>query len=137
MKLSPYLSFDGQCETAFKFYEQCLGGKIAALMPYEGSPMADDVPADWANKVMHGELKLGDYVVMGSDCMPGKYEPAKGTYLMVAIDSPDKAEKAFNALAENGTVTMPIAETFWAARFGSLIDQFGIPWMINCDQPAE
>ena len=136
MKLSPYLSFNGCCATAFKFYEQCLGGKIEAMMPYKGSPMEAEVPAEWGDKVMHGEFRLGDFVVMGSDCMSDKYEEAKGTSLMVAIDDPAEAEKAFNALAKNGSVTMPIQETFWAAKFGMLVDQFGIPWMINCDQTA-
>ncbi|ESA32060.1 glyoxalase bleomycin resistance protein dioxygenase [Leptolyngbya sp. Heron Island J] len=135
MQLSPYLSFDGCCEAAFKFYEQCLGGKIEAIMPYQGSPMEAEVPAAWASKVMHGEFRLGEFVVMGSDCMPDKYEAAKGTSLMVGIKDPVEAERAFKALAENGTVTMPIQETFWAAKFGMLVDQFGIPWMINCDQP--
>ncbi len=134
MLLSPYLSFDGRCEAAFKFYEQCLGGKIAVMMPYKGSPMEAEVSPEWANKVMHGEFKMGEFVLMGSDCMPGKYEAAKGTSLMLAIDEPAEAERAFKALAENGTVTMPIQETFWAAKFGMLVDQFGIPWLINCDK---
>lgn len=136
MKMSPYLSFDGQCEAAFKFYEQSLGGKIESLIPYEGSPMASEVPSDWGKKVMHGEFKLGDLVLMASDCAPGQYEAAKGTSLMIGIADPAEAERTFNALAENGTVTMPIQETFWAAKFGTLVDQFGIPWMINCEQPA-
>ncbi|MBT9317171.1 VOC family protein [Leptothoe spongobia] len=135
MKLSPYLSFNGCCETAFKFYEQCLGGKIESMMPYKGSPMEAEVSAEWGNKVMHGEFKLGEFVLMGSDCMPGKYEAAKGTSLMIGIEDPVEAERAFNALAENGKVVMPIQETFWAEKFGVLEDQFGIPWMINCDKP--
>ena len=135
MQLSPSLSFDGQCETAFKFYEQCLGGKVSAMMRYKGSPMEDDVPDDWGNKVMHAELRLDDYSLMGGDCMPGQYEPAKGTALVVSIDDPVEAERAFEALAENGTIEMPIEETFWAKKFGKLVDQFGIPWMINCDKP--
>ena len=73
MQVSPYLSFDGQCEAAFKFYEKCLQGKIESMMPYEGSPMAGEVPAEWGNKVMHGEFRLGDLVLMGSDCMPSQY----------------------------------------------------------------
>ncbi|MEL6228818.1 MAG: VOC family protein [Cyanobacteria bacterium J06627_3] len=136
MQLSPYLSFDGCCETAFKFYEQCLGGKIEAMMPYKGSPMETEVSMEWANKVMHGEFKVGEFVVMGSDCMPGKHEKAKGTALMIGIEDPAEAERVFNALAENGVVTMPIQETFWAEKFGMLEDQFGIPWMINCDRAA-
>ncbi len=133
MQLSPYLSFDGRCETAFKFYEQCLGGKIESMIPYKGSPMEAEVSPEWGKKVMHGEFRLGDFILMGSDCMPDQYKAIQGTSLMVAIDDPAEAELAFNALAENGTVTMPIQETFWAVKFGMLVDQFGIPWMINCD----
>ena len=134
MKLCPYLSFDGQCETAFKFYEECLGAKVQVLMPFAGSPMADECPEEWGPKIMHGELLLGDRVLMGSDAMPGQYEATQGTSLMIGIDDPDEAEKTFKALAEGGKVTMPIEETFWAAKFGALIDRFGIPWMINCDK---
>ena len=133
MKLSPYLSFDGHCEAAFKFYEQCLGGKIEALMPYQGSPMESEVPAEWGTKVMHGEFRLGDWVVMGSDCLPGQYEAAKGTTLMITVDNPAEAEKTFKALSDQGSVTMPLEKTFWAQKFGMFTDKFGIPWMINCE----
>lgn len=133
--LSPYLSFNGCCEAAFKFYEQCLGGHIASIFRYKDSPMAADVPPEWGDRVMHGELKLGDRLLMGSDCMPDYYEVAKGTSLMLSIADPAEAERVFEALAEAGEITMPMAETFWALRFGTLTDQFGIPWMINCDKP--
>ena len=134
MQLNPYLSFNGQCEAAFKFYEQCLGGKVEAMMPYQGSPMAAEVPSDWHNKVMHAEFRLGDRVLMGSDCLPGYFEEPKGTSVLLAIEDPEKAESVFAALSENGTIKMPIQETFWAARFGIVTDQFGTPWMINCDK---
>ncbi|MEO0533888.1 MAG: VOC family protein [Cyanobacteria bacterium P01_A01_bin.123] len=136
MKFNPYLSFNGQCEAAFKFYEQCLGGKVEVTMPYEGSPMADQVSPEWGNKVMHSEFRLGEQVFMGSDCMPEQYEKPQGNAIMLQIDDPSKAEHIFQVLSENGTVNMPIQETFWAARFGALVDQFGIPWMINCDKTA-
>ncbi len=133
MKITPYLAFNGQCEIAFKFYEQCLGGKIEALLPFKGSPMEEQTPTDWLDKIMHAEIKVGDRVLMGSDGMPGEYAEPKGISVMLGIDDPAEADRVFNALAENGTVQMPIQKTFWAARFGMLIDQFGIPWMINCD----
>ena len=136
MQLNPYLSFNGQCEAAFKFYEQCLGGKIEVMMAYKGSPMEEEVPPEWRSKVMHGEFKLGDRVLMGSDCMPEQYEKPQGISVMLGIDNSAKAERTFHALAENGTVKMPIQETFWAARFGMLVDQFGISWMINCDKAS-
>ena len=66
MKMNPYLSFDGQCEAAFKFYEKVLGGKILMTMTYGESPMADQTPADWRQKVMHTTLALGDENLNGS-----------------------------------------------------------------------
>ena len=136
MQLNPYLSFNGQCEAAFKFYEQSLGGKIVAMMTYAGSPMEQHTPAEWRNKVMHARLTVGDDVLMGSDAPPGRYEGAKGFSVTLNIDNPADAERIFNALAQDGTVQMPIQETFWARRFGMLVDQFGTPWMINCEKPA-
>lgn len=134
MQLSPYLGFNGQCETAFKFYEQCLGGKIEAMMTYGDSPMAEQTPSEWHNKIMHAQLTIGNTHLMGSDSPPGMFEEPKGFSVSIQLDDPTEAERIFHTLAENGTVQMPIQETFWASRFGMLIDQFGTPWMVNCDQ---
>ena len=135
MQLNPYLTFNGKCEAAFKFYERVLGGKIEAMMTYGSSPMADQTPADWRNKIMHTRLTIGGELLMGSDAPPDRYEPMKGISVTLGIEKPADAERVFHALAENGTVQMPIQETFWAARVGMLVDQFGTPWMINCEQP--
>ena len=70
---------------------------------------------------------------MGSDAPPDRYEPMKGFSVTLGIDDPNDGERIFNALSENGTMQMPIQKTFWAARFGMLVDQFGTPWMINCE----
>ena len=136
MQLNPYLSFNGQCEAAFKFYERCLDGKIVAMMTYAGSPMADQTPPEWRNKIMHARLTVGDEVLMGSDAPPERYEGAKGFSVTISIENPADAERIFHALAQNGTVQMPIQETFWARRFGMLVDQFGTPWMVNCEKAA-
>ncbi len=135
MQVNPYLTFNGQCETAFKFYERVLGGKIEAMMTYGSSPMADQTPPEWRNKIMHTRLTIGGELLMGSDAPPDRYEPMKGISVTLGIEKPADAERIFHALAENGTVQMPIQETFWAARFGMLVDQFGTPWMINCELP--
>jgi PhnB protein len=135
MQVNPYLSFSGQCEKAFKFYEKALGGKIEAMMTYGSSPMADQTSPDWRNKIMHARLTIGGELLMGSDAPPDRYEPMKGISVTLGIEKPADAERIFHALAENGTVQMPIQETFWAARFGMLVDQFGTPWMINCEKP--
>ena len=137
MQLSTYLNFNGQCEAAFKFYEQCLGGKIQLMMTYGESPMAEQVTPESRNKIMHVTLAVGDGVLMGCDAPPQHYEKPQGFFVSIAIDSPVEAERLFQALSENGTVRMPLQQTFWAARFGMLVDRFGTPWMINCGQPKE
>lgn len=133
MQLNPYLSFNGQCEIAFKFYEQCLGGKIGVMLNYGSSPMAEQTPLEWHDKIMHVRLTVGDQVLMGSDSMPEYYEETKGMSVSLNTNDPAEAERIFQAMAENGTVRMALQETFWAARFGMLVDQFGIPWMVNCE----
>ena len=140
MQMSPYLSFKGECEAAFKFYEQCLGGQPGAIFRYAGTPLADHVPADWSDRVMHGSLTIGGQVLMGGDVAPDKYEAPKGFSLSLQIKNTADAERLFNELAQGGRVVMPLERTFWAERFGMLVDRFGIPWLINCegsDQPPE
>jgi len=134
VQLSPHLHFNSECEAAFKFYEQCLGGQITFMMAYEGSPMADQVPAAWRNKILHATLKMGDEVLTGADARPEHYQKPQGFSVTLGLKDPAEAERIFHALAENGTVHMPIQKTFWAVRFGMLVDQFGTPWMINCEQ---
>ena len=139
MEMTPYLSFNGQCEAAFKFYERCLGGQLGAIFHYAGSPMADQVPSDWQDKVMHGSLTVGGQVLMGGDVVPERYEEPKGFSLSLQIKSTADAERIFQELARDGRVMMPLEKTFWAERFGMVVDRFGIPWLINCetaDRPA-
>ena len=134
MQMNPYLSFNGQCEAAFTFYGQCLGGQLGAIFRYGGTPLAGQVPADWQDKVMHGSFTLGNQVLMGGDVAPDRYEEPKGFSLSLHIKSTADAERIFHELANNGRVVMPLERTFWAARFGVLVDRFGIPWLINCEE---
>ena len=136
MRLNPYLVFNGQCESAFKFYEKCLGGKIEAMFTHGETPAAEHVPSGWQSKIMHARLAFGDNVLMGSDALPDRYQAPKGFSVSLQIKEPADAERVFHSLAENGTVQMAIQKTFWSVRFGMLVDQFGIPWMINCEQIA-
>jgi PhnB protein len=133
MQLQPYLHFNGDCETAFKYYEQCLGGKIEAMMTHAGTPAEQSVPAEWRNKILHARLVVGDAVLMASDAPPGHYHKPQGFSVSIQINEPARAEDIFRALADGGTVIMPFQQTFWAARFGMLVDKFGTPWMVNCD----
>src|SRR5262245_60530454 len=133
MQIQPYLSFKGDCEDAFRFYEQHLGGELGPLFRYAGSPMADQAPPEWGDKIMHGSVKAGGLELMGGDVAPERFEEPKGFSLSIQIGTTAEAERVFRALAEGGRVVMPLEKTFWAAGFGMLVDRFGISWMINCD----
>ena len=137
MHLNPYLSFNGQCEAAFKLYERCLGGKIEFIMPYESRPAGEyAVPAGWGKKILHATLRVGDQVLQGADTPPDRYQKPQGFSLTLCLQDPAEAERIFKALAEGGTVEMPLQETFWAVRFGVLVDRFNVPWTVNCERPA-
>lgn len=133
MQLSTYLSFQGQCEEAFKFYELSLGGQLGHLFRYAGTSLEGQVPAAWQDKVMHGSVTVGGHELMGADVAPDGYEEPKSISLSLQIKGVAEAERVFQALAEGGRVTMPLEKTFWAERFGMVVDRFGIPWLINCE----
>jgi PhnB protein len=136
MQLNPHLTFNGDCEAAFKFYQQCLGGNLQAMMTWGDSPMADQVPAELRDKIIHATLIVGESALMGGDSPSDRYEKPVGISITIQINDPSDAERIFSQLSEGGTVTMPIQQTFWTVRFGMLVDRFGIPWMVNCQQAA-
>lgn len=134
--MNPYLLFNGDCEAAITFYEKSLGGKVEAMFRHEGTPMEKMVPPEWRKKIIHARLALGDQVLMASDCPPDRYVKPQGFSVNLDCKNPAEAERVFNTLAENGSVQMPLQQTFWAARFGMVTDRFGTPWMINCESAA-
>ena len=130
-----YLNFKGNCEEAFKAYERILGGKIIALIKPQGTPMASHVAPDFQDKVMHVRMSLGGAVIMGSDTPHDNFQVPQGFSVNIGVDTSEEADRIYAALAEGGTQIMPIAETFWAHRFGMCVDRFGTPWMVNCENP--
>jgi PhnB protein len=134
--LVTYLSFDGQCEAAFKCYESVLGGKILMMMRYADAPADAGVSQtpEMATRIMHARLRVGDRLLMGGDAPPQYARKPQGFCATVMVDDPAEAERIFRELGEGGNVQMPIGETFWARRFGVLIDRFGTPWMVNCEK---
>jgi PhnB protein len=132
MQLSPYLAFNGECKDAFKFYQRCLGGNIQTMMTWGDSPMADKAPSEQRDRIIHASLVVGETVLMGADTPPESYKEPTGFTVSIQLSDASEAERIFNALSENGTVTMPLQETFWAVRFGMFVDRFRIPWMVNC-----
>jgi PhnB protein len=136
MQMTPYLSFKGDCEAAFTLYARSFGGEIGPMFRYGGSPMADQVPADWADRIMHGSLTVGGQVLMGADAAPDTYEPPTGFSMSLHTNSAADAERVFHDLADGGAILMPLEQTFWAERFGIVVDRFGIKWSINCEAAA-
>lgn len=128
-----YLAFDGNCADAMLFYEKALGGKLELLMSGADSPMACDMPKEFAHRILHARLVLpGGGMLFAGDCpanMP--YEGIKGVSIAVDYATVDEAETVFAALAAGGTVTMPMQGAFWAKRWGMLVDKFGTPWIVN------
>ena len=128
-----YLSFNGNCKDAMQFYERALGGKIDIMMSGGESPMAAHIPVDAAHRILHARLVLPDGgLLFAGDCPQSlSYEGIKGMSLTLNYDTISDAERAFNALADGGTITMPIQPAFWAKTWGMLVDRFGTSWIIN------
>ena len=131
MELTPYLNFNGTCAAAFRFYAQVLDGEIEFLQTHGDSPMKEHVPVDWQDKVIHVCLNVKGKRLMGSDAPADHFAPAQGMYINLQVPTTTEARRLFDALAEGGRVTMPLAKTFWSAGFGMVTDRFGTPWMVN------
>jgi PhnB protein len=137
MKIHAYLNFEGGTEEAFRFYEKVLGGKLTEIHRFGSMPAQDgfELTPEQKKFVMHVGLQLQDgQMIMASDMLPGM-GPARvegnNFSLSVHPDSREEADRVFKALAEGGTVTMPMADQFWGDYFGSLTDRFGVNWMVN------
>lgn len=137
MNFNPYLNFNGNCAEAMAFYADVFGGEISFIQTFGESEMSAEMPPSMHDLTMHATLRIGDRIIMASDDPSGKYEPPRGFHVQVGFPDFAKAHGIFETLAEGGEVTMPFAKTFWTSGFGMLRDRFGIPWMVNCDDPAE
>lgn len=130
-QLVPYLNFNGQCQEALDFYQQCFENAELSIQTF-GDAKLEDMPVEAKDKVMHAEFKTDGLFFMASDGQPGgDFSLGKNIHLNVQLDSIDEQTKLFDRLSQNGVVTMPLGHTFWNARFGMLTDQFGIQWMLN------
>jgi PhnB protein len=129
------LSFDGECEAAFKVYERLLGAKAELVIRWGASPLAGEVPREWHDKMLFARLRARQMTLVGGDAPPGAYRKPTGFTLCLSADDETEAERLFVELAEGGTVQMALQPTFFAARYGEVVDRFGIPWEIRCGKP--
>ena len=132
MKLDVYLNYNGNCEQAFRFYEQHLGGKITMMMRHGEGPDQASVPADRKKAILHARIEIGKTVLMGAD-IPNA-EPMRSAYLTLTVDSAAEAERLYALLSDGGQIFMKMEETFFATRFAMLRDKFGTSWMLLCER---
>lgn len=136
MNLEPYLFFDGTCEEALRFYAAVFGGEIVGLMRFEGTPMAEEMPPEARDRVMHATLRSPAANFMAADSNRAVDGDAGRIALSLASNDPDEGKRIFDALSAGGVVSMPYGKMFWGAMFGSFTDRYGIDWMINCELPS-
>jgi PhnB protein len=128
MRLDIYLNYPGNCEQAFRFYEEHLGGRITGLQRHGQQPQPATLPAEWTGKVLHARIEIGDTVLMGADIPES--QPMRSAYLTLTLDSAEHAERLYALLSDGGQVFMKMEETFFASRFAMLRDRFGTSWML-------
>ncbi|MFA5678644.1 MAG: VOC family protein [Pseudomonas sp.] len=126
-----YLTFSGNCREALQFYAEELGGTLGQIHTYRDAPDGTGTQESWLDKVMHGEVTVGDQLLMGSDAPPDAFQPPQGLYIQLYYDDLLQAEQVYNRLSDGGVTQMPFGPSFWARGFGMLIDRFGIGWMVN------
>ncbi len=137
MAFHPYMFFGGNCREAFTRYQEVFGGELI-LLPMKDMPSDEPVPAAQADLIMHAALRFDDSLLMGSDDpTTDSFGPVQGMQVNYAVADVDEAKRVFEALADGGEVTLPIAETFWSPMFGMCVDRFGTPWMVGAEAPAE
>ena len=125
------LTFDGDCEAAFKLYADLFEAKLDFMLTWGASPLADKAPRGWASKVLFARLKGPSVTLTGADVLPGSYRAPTGFNLCLSTGDAGEAERLFAELATGGTVRMPLESTFFAKRYGEVVDRFGIPWEVR------
>ena len=136
MAFHPYLNFGGNCREAFTRYQEIFGGELV-LMPMSDMPTETEVPPDQADLIMHAALMFEGHLLMASDDPTGGFERVQGMWVNYSVPEVAEAVRVFEALAEEGEVTMPLGATFWSPQFGMCVDRFGTPWMVNAEPPSE
>jgi len=129
--INSYLRFNGNCEEAMSFYNDCLGGELTMQKVGE-SPMSNNMPQQMQDKIMHATLKTDGFIIMASDlCDESGLVKGNNVSLMLDCYSEEQIRNTYDRLSEGGNKSHPLEQTFWNALFGDLTDKFGINWLMN------
>lgn len=132
MTMSFHIDFSGQCKTAFEYYAEHLGGKIGTMLCFKDSPASATVPASRQDEIVHANIVIHGVELAGADIASDQYQRPTGFYVLLSLDSNEKVKSAFSALERGGEVILSLQKTFWSSCYGIVVDQFGVPWKINC-----
>lgn len=133
MAFHPYLFFGGNCRDAFTRYQEIFGGELV-LLPMGETPTDDPLPPEQADLIIHAALTFGDNLLMGSDDpTTDDFGPVQGMMVTYSAGDVDEATRVFDALADDGKITSPLAPTFFSPAFGMCVDRFGTPWMVDTE----
>ena len=137
MTLNTYLHFNGNCREAFKFYRSVFGGEFEIFQLFGDGPPHMQIPDGEHENIMHVSYRIGTSVLMGSDVPSGhgsRLNVGNNFSITYSSKSREETDSLFAKLSEDGTVTMPLQDTFWGSYFGSCFDKFGIGWQFDCEQ---
>lgn len=131
MSLSFHIDYNGDCEEAFNFYANHLGGTIGIMLHVKDSPIAASTSVN-GGRIVHANICIDGVDLAGADVDATQYEKPRGFYILLGVDSEAKVDAHFNALQVNGQIVMAPQRTFWSPRYAIVVDRFGVPWKINC-----
>jgi len=131
MSLSFHIDFNGQCEEAFSFYAQHLGGKIGTMLRVKDSPVPALSEAH-GQTIVHANISIDGVELAGADVDASRYSKPQGFYVLLGVNSEEKVKACFGALQQDGQVVLAPQRTFWSPCYAIVIDRFGVPWKINC-----
>ena len=132
MKLSLHIDFNGQCREAFSYYAQLFNGIVGVMLAYKDTPAGAHVDSVWGDKIVHANVAFQGIEISGADVKSDQYNRPAGFYLLMNLSSEEEVHSAFLALAANGAVILRPQKTFWSPCYAIVIDQFGVPWKLNC-----
>jgi PhnB protein len=132
MSLSFHINFNGQCQEAFEYYAEHLGGVIGLMLQVKDSPMSENHDAHWQSKVVHANINFDGIEIAGADLTPEQYQIPLGFCVLLGFDSEEKVKSAFSKLEIGGNVILAPQKTFWSKCYAIVTDKFGVPWKLNC-----
>ena len=132
MSLSFHIDFNGQCQEAFEYYAEHLGGTIGTMLQFKDSPSASSVSEEWQHKIVHANVSIGGVELTGADLSPEQYRKPTGFYLLLGFNIEDEVGSAFERLADGGETILSPQKTFWSPCYAIVVDRYGAPWKLNC-----